>query len=93
MFPKAPLGDFLQKILPKCVEKNGKHQLKFFYVIKLILSLRINTSTNLINKIQFMTSIERLDVSALGYPSSGSFSYEDTPFQHANLGSPYSLLE
>jgi len=33
MLPKALLGDFLWTILPKSVEKNGKHQLKLFYAI------------------------------------------------------------
>jgi len=34
MFPKALLGDFLQKIPHKSVDKNGKHQLQLFYAIK-----------------------------------------------------------
>jgi hypothetical protein len=34
MFPKALLGDFLQTVSPKSVDKNGKHQLQFFGAIK-----------------------------------------------------------
>jgi hypothetical protein len=59
------------------------------YVIHTVHMLTINTlTTNALNKIQFMTSIGLLHVSAAGCHPGEVFKNKGINEQHANLGTP-----